>query len=220
MVWEGPADAMIPPLDELSLLLKRRLGDGAGGRPLPGATAHNRMAPRPRRASAPSRPLVDAAVLVLLYPLDGRAAFVLTERTSTVTHHRSQVSLPGGRREGEETLPAAALREAREELAVDPESLDVIGLLSPLAVSVSGFLVHPVVAWTTRRPDFKADPSEVADVIEVSLETLADPHARKRETRSIDGMDREIPFFELHGHKVWGATAMTLSELLAILDDL
>jgi 8-oxo-dGTP pyrophosphatase MutT (NUDIX family) len=210
---------MIPPLDELSRQLKKRLGDDAGGRPLPGTAAHNRMAPRPRRSSTPSRPLVDAAVLVLLYPLDGRPHFVLTERTATVTHHRSQVSLPGGRREGTETLSDAALREAREELAVDPGSLGVLGFLSPIAVSVSGFLIHPVVAWTTSRPDFKADPGEVAHIIEVSLETLADPRASKRETRSIEGIEREIPFFELHGHKVWGATAMALSELLAILED-
>lgn len=211
---------MIPPLNDLAQLMVKRLSDGAGGRPLPGKAAQNRMAPHPRRSSAPTGPLADAAVLVLLYPAGGRAHFVLTQRTATVTHHRLQVSLPGGRREGGETPTEAALREAREELAVDTADMRVIGTLTPLAVHVSGFLIHPVVAWTARRPDFKPDPREVESIIEVSLEALADPQALKRETWSVDGSEREIPFFELKGHKVWGATAMALSELLAIIEDL
>jgi len=209
---------MLPPMNELLQRLGRRLGDGSQA--LPGAAAQDQMAPAPRRAPASRSPLAQAAVLVLFYPLGGRAHFVLTQRTATVTHHRLQVSLPGGRLEGQETPAEAALRETHEELAVNPASVTIVGSLSPLAVSVSGFVIHPVVGSTGRRPDFTADPREVARIIEVSLETLADPCSVKHEAWSVDGIDRVVPFFEIDGHKVWGATAMILSELLALIDDL
>ncbi len=199
-------------LDELAARLRERLGPGGG--PLPGAAAQRRMSPRPRRLPGDHDRLTDAAVLILLYPAAGGPSLVLTRRTDTVASHRSQVSLPGGRREEDESLEQAALRECAEELAVDRGAVTLIGRLSPLEVPVSGFRIHPVVGLAAARPAFVPDPREVAEVIEVTLEEL--PSSVREETWTEGGRTREVPFYLVAGHKVWGATAMILSELLAV----
>jgi len=178
------------------------------------------MAPRPRRVPGEGEALSDAAVLVLLYPADEGISLVLTRRTDGVARHRSQVSLPGGRRESGETLEAAALRECSEELAVDPESVMVLGRLSFLDVYASGFRIQPIVGWTERRPPYRADPREVAAVVEVGLDELRSPETAREETRNHEGLTREVPFFLVKGHKVWGATAMILSELLEVVREM
>lgn len=199
-------------LDEITARLRVRLG---GAAPLPGPRAQARMAPRPRRTPGDHEELADAAVLVLLYPGPEGASIVLTRRADTVGRHASQVSLPGGRQEGGESLEQAALRECAEELAVEPGSVTVLGRLSPLDVHASGFRIHPVVGTADARPDFEPDPREVASIIEVPLRAL-DPSVRE-ETWTYAGLARQVPFFLVQGHKIWGATAMILSELLAVL---
>lgn len=199
-------------LADLAARLRARLG--SEGAPLPGPAAQQRMAPRPRGTPGDHDELADAAVLILLYPSGGDVRLVLTRRTDTVGRHRSQVSLPGGRREADESLEEAALRESAEELAIEPGSVAVLGMLSPLEVRASGFRIHPVVGCADRRPDFRPDPREVAEVIEASLAGLES--SVREETWSEQGLTRRVPFFLIQGHKVWGATAMILSELLAV----
>jgi 8-oxo-dGTP pyrophosphatase MutT (NUDIX family) len=199
--------------EELAATLRARLGPGSAS--LPGARAHARMAPRPRRTrEGPGGGYVDAAVLVLLYPTAKGASLVLTRRTDTVGSHRSQISLPGGKREEGESLEEAALRECAEELAVDGASVALAGRLSPLEIPVSGFCIHPLVGFAPGRPGFVPDPSEVAEVIEVTLGELAS--SVREETWDRDGFRQEVPFYLVSGHAVWGATAMILSELLAV----
>lgn len=200
----------------LAARLRERLGPQGG--PLPGATAQGRMAPRPRGVPGDGEELSDAAVLVLLYPDEGAVSCVLTRRTECVAHHRSQISLPGGRREGGETLEAAALRECAEELAVDPGSVMLLGRLSRLEVHASGFRVHPIVGWVDARPRFRPGPREVAEIIEIGLDELG--QAARQETWTHEGLAREVPFFLVKGEKVWGATAMILSELLEVLREI
>ena len=210
-------------IEDLAARLRERLAPG--GRPLPGAAVQGRMAPRPRRQPGDRDRLTDAAVLILLYPAAGTAAaprtggtsLVLTRRTDTVASHRSQVSLPGGRREGDESIEQAALRECAEELAVDGRAVTLLGMLSPLEVPVSGFRIHPVVGFAAARPAFAPDPREVAEVIEATLEEL--PASVREEIWAEGDRTREVPFYLVAGHKVWGATAMILSELLAVAQE-
>ncbi len=116
-----------------------------------------------------------------------------------------------------ETAVAAALREAWEELRIPPAALEVIGELSPLYIPHSGFCVHPVVACAPERPAFLPYADEVAEVIEVSLAHLLNPLTRNEEVWWIRGQPVRVPFYAIGSHKVWGATAMVLAELLALL---
>ncbi len=192
--------------------------------PLPGLDAQLRLAPSPRTGWDPFRVpegLRAAAVLVLLYPHDDGALHVpLTVRGGRLRTHTGQVSLPGGAVDPGETFVMAALREAEEEVGVDQADVDVLGQLTPLHIPVSGYLLHPVVGITTRRPLFRLAQHEVARLLEVPISRLADPAVIARETRMLRRAGTpepvEVPFFDLDGEKVWGATAMILAEFLAV----
>jgi 8-oxo-dGTP pyrophosphatase MutT (NUDIX family) len=189
--------------------------------PRPGLAAQALMWPRrpagmePLSAGAQCR---DAAVLVLVYPIGFTLHLVLTRRTETVQNHKGQISLPGGAREGQESLVQAALREANEELAIPTTGLELLGSLTPLYVGVSDYLITPAVAIAAERPQFRPDPLEVVEAIDVPLALLLDPGARREEDWEIRSARVHVPFFALGPHKVWGATAMILAEFAALLE--
>jgi len=190
-------------------------------RPLPGLPAQMLMAPRPRpgteRILGPAPDCRHAGVLVLLYPCDGGLCLVLTLRTDLLDNHRGQISFPGGSTEPGESVVEAALREAQEELAVDPAGLEVLGQLSPLYISPSRFCIYPTVAFAPERPHFVPEQGEVAEVIEVPLALLLDPATIREEAWTIRDMPVQVPFYRIGPHKVWGATAMVLAELTRLL---
>jgi 8-oxo-dGTP pyrophosphatase MutT (NUDIX family) len=186
--------------------------------PLPGKTAQMRMAPRPRRLTPLDEDTPrDAGVLCLLYPRAADTVVVLTRRSDGLERHSAQISFPGGAREAGETIVQTALRETQEELGVSAENIEILGELTPLYVSVSNFLIHPVVGWADPAPRFRPDPREVAEVLEVSVQILVSPATTVTETWHYHGADHEVPFFSVKGNTVWGATAMILSELLEVL---
>ncbi len=131
--------------------------------------------------------------------------------------HSGQISLPGGSQEAGESLQETALREACEEIGAACAELDVLGQLSPLYIPPSNFLVTPTVGWADQRPDFRCDPREVAELIEVPLSALFDRNVMKREPWTLRGATVEVPFYQIGPHKVWGATAMILSEFSLLL---
>jgi 8-oxo-dGTP pyrophosphatase MutT (NUDIX family) len=195
--------------------------------PLPGLSAQLRMAPSPRLGWDPKKSPAgarDGAALLLVYPHEGAFHVPLTVRGSELRNHTGQVSLPGGRVDEGETFEEAALREAQEEIGIDPDTVQVLGRLTPLHIPVSGYILHPVVGIADARPEFRPAEWEVARIIEAPVTRLCDPGIVMREgrTRDNDGdpIEIEVPFYDIDGEKVWGATAMVLSEFCAILSKL
>jgi 8-oxo-dGTP pyrophosphatase MutT (NUDIX family) len=193
--------------------------------PLPGLDVQLRMAPRMIDGVRPriiTDDLRHAAALLLVYPHDGEWRIPLTLRGSTLRHHTSQVSLPGGRIDAGESVEAAALREAHEEIGIEPRDVDVLRVLTPLPIPVSSFLLHPVVGIAPDRPEFRIHEAEVERLIEVPLSALQDPAVIRMEQRRYSLPPytlMDVPYFHLADDvRVWGATAMVLWEFLALLD--
>lgn len=160
-------------------------------------------------------------VLVLLYCANEELHLVLTQRPDYDGVHSGQVSFPGGRHEPPETLETTALRETYEEIGVPAADVELIGSLTPLFVVPSNFEVHPFVGRFRRdgRPVFAPDVREVAAILEVPLRLLLDPATRVEESMELrGGLRLRVPCFRVGEHRVWGATAMMLSEFLQRLN--
>jgi 8-oxo-dGTP pyrophosphatase MutT (NUDIX family) len=192
---------------------------------LPGPEAQLRMSPNPRMPWDPSKFADggrDAAALLLLYPHQGHWHLPLTVRGSGLRDHTGQVSLPGGRVDAGETIEGAAIREAAEEVGIPAHTVRIVGHLTPVQIPVSGYVLHPVVGVADEKPVFRLDEWEVARLIEVRLDDLRDHAIVGRTTRRREFQGHveqiEVPFFGIDGEEVWGATAMVLSEFLAVLE--
>ena len=188
--------------------------------PLPGDRAKLVLAPRPALGRLGSRPPADAraaAVLILLVPDAGALHLPLLMREHVVGDvHSGQIALPGGGSEHGEDAISTALREAEEELGIDPHAVEVLGALTPQWIPVSGYVVTPVVGTCACRPELRRDPVEVAGTLWTTVETLhAQPLVVRPWHRNGEVMER--PGWELEEGFLWGATAMILAELLAII---
>ena len=162
---------------------------------------------------------IQSAVLILLYEENGVICFTLTERTQTVEHHRGQISLPGGAREADEKLSSTAIRETQEEIGIYAYDVDLIGALSPLFVPVTGFIINPFVGIINANFDPQPAPEEVETVFSVPVNELLNDDNELQEKKNLRGYYVNIPYFLLSGHKVWGATAMILSEFKTVLKE-
>lgn len=182
-----------------------------------GFGAQSKMKPIPRPDQRPAgrqgHPR-QGAVLLLLYRKEGTTHLVLTRRRDDLNSHAGQISFPGGRREAAETLEQAALRETREEVGIHPAAVSILGPLTPLYIPPSDFEVHPFVGWHEQAPVFVPQPAEVAEILEVPLPLLLARETRRQETWERSGLSLEVPFYNIGTHKVWGATAMMLSEFV------
>ena len=159
-----------------------------------------------------------AAVLCALFEEDDQAHVVLTRRSSRLRSHTHQVSFPGGRLDPGEQPLDAALREAREEVGLDPAGVTVLGRLSPLRTTANPAPITPFVAALPRRPVLVPNPAEVERAFTVPLVELTHPEVYREEIWTFpDGGERPMQFFELIGDTVWGATARMLTELLDVV---
>lgn len=190
---------------------------------LPGWQAQQHMAPEHRLKPESWKRYYDTArlgaVLILFYPHKGRVHTVFIQRPTYEGVHSGQIAFPGGRKEdGDVDLIQTALREAWEEVGVRPEQVEVVKPLSELYIPPSNFLVTPVMGISYERPDFVPQITEVESILETDLKLLADPSiAAVRKITIRDGMQLDSPSFDLGGPIVWGATAMMISELNAVL---
>jgi 8-oxo-dGTP pyrophosphatase MutT (NUDIX family) len=159
----------------------------------------------------------NSAVLAAIWEEDGEARVLLTRRTSWLRSHSGQVAFPGGRVDEGETLVEAALREAQEEVGLDPSTVEVIGRLSRMHTISSGAGIYPFVAVLPGRPSLDINPDEVARAFDVALGELMDDDVFHEEIWGIAETERPIYFFEVDGETIWGATARMVYELLLLL---
>ena len=192
--------------------------------PLPGPEAQYKMAHAVRHSYPPPPPTATiACVLALLYPKELDWHTVLIQRIVNDRHdrHSGQISFPGGRYETSDgSYENGALREAEEEVGLDPQQVEIIGQLTDLYIPVSNFLVYPFVGISQQEQQFVPQPTEVQGILEVPI-----PHLLHKETIQTTNLRlsnqltlQNVPFYNVQGKIVWGATAMMLSELLEILE--
>ncbi len=159
------------------------------------------------------RPLTPAAVLVPLVDRADEFSVLLTQRTDHLLHHPGQVSFPGGRaEESDNDSVATALRETEEEIGLQSGCVEIVGYLDPYQ-TITGFLVTPVVGFVDPLFELNPDPFEVAEVFEVPLSHIIDPHNRQRESRIFQGQERCFYVFPYKHYYIWGATAAMLVNL-------
>jgi 8-oxo-dGTP pyrophosphatase MutT (NUDIX family) len=168
----------------------------------------------PEEAAAMDAPgTKDAAVLVPIYP-DLRAVF--TERRADLRRHAGEISFPGGRQDHpDEDLRDTALREAHEEIGLDPADVDLMGALPPVGTFVTGYRIFPFVGRIKERHVWVPQASEVESVLEFSLADLVAGHEMRRLVRK--GVPVKTPTYTVDGHLVWGATARIVQSLLKAL---
>ena len=176
------------------------------------------MAPQWRRLSLdPGADFREAAVLALLYQEAERLVFPLIVRSEGPGPHSGQVAFPGGAVEGGETFVQAALREAREEIGLATDGVEVLGKLTPFGVNSSRFRITPVVAFLPERPCLTPSPAEVAEWFPVSIEELLDAGSKGTALVRHGAEEKAAPCYRFSGRVVWGATAIALAELEEVL---
>lgn len=163
----------------------------------------------------------DSAVLILFFMNNNNISIVLIQRPEYDGVHSGQISFPGGKKEKyDKTLFDTAVREAKEEIGIIPENIKVIGSLSKIFVPPSMFNIFPVVAYSNVKPDFVADINEVKDIGIIKLNDLL-----SNDSKSIIPIYKkglyvfDAPAYVVNGYKIWGATAMIISELIDVINE-
>jgi 8-oxo-dGTP pyrophosphatase MutT (NUDIX family) len=197
--------------------LKTRLSQ-----PLPGPVSQNKLTSLSRL-----RKLLElgipgnarkGAVLLLLFPSDGKLSLVFMQRPEYNGVHSGQISFPGGKAERtDKSLIDTALRESKEEVGIEPTKVKILGTLTPLYIPPSNFHITPVVGFSIYTPLFNPDPEEVASIIIIPLDHFFMPDAIKtRSVRTGFGVSMQVPAFTFGESTIWGATAMVLNEFREI----
>jgi 8-oxo-dGTP pyrophosphatase MutT (NUDIX family) len=191
---------------------------------LTGEDSHVKMAPPERKIKMDEIDVANlnpriAAVMMLVYPKNGKANLALIIRNSYKGVHSSQVAFPGGKAEPEDSsFEQTALRETHEEIGIEPEAITVVRSFSNIYIPPSNFMVSPFLGYSLSELVFFPDPAEVAAMVEVPLEMFLDDQTivnNRMATSYSESVD--VPAFQIDGHVIWGATAMMLSELKDVL---
>ena len=188
---------------------------------LSGVEAHQKMLPPGRRLKTNENELSlvkPSSVLLLLFPEGEQIYICLIKRPSTMRHHPGQIGFPGGKVEKEDhSAEMTALREAQEEVGIDPSYIEILGELSELYVEVSKFSIQPFLAWADHKPDFLLNAAEVEELILFPLtDFVANETILETELDTFSGLLR-VKYYPFNSEIIWGATAMILSELIEIM---
>lgn len=167
----------------------------------------------------------QSAVLGTIFPIEDKLHLLFIRRTEDGKAHGGQISFPGGRKEDyDENLEATALRETMEEVGISAHDLEIVGALSSLYIPVSRFIVYPFIAYTPVKPQYNPSIHEVAEILELPINHLFDKKNRiitDVRPSSMPSLKLTVPAYSLpDGTFIWGATAMILSELEVIWNEL
>jgi 8-oxo-dGTP pyrophosphatase MutT (NUDIX family) len=162
--------------------------------------------------------LAPAAVLVPIVFRNDRPHLIVTKRTMTVATHKGQISFPGGMRELEDRDEIEnALRETHEEIGLDPQSVEVLGIMDDFE-TITGFVVTPVVGFVASKAPLQADPTEVAQIIEVPIDDFSNSDCHQLIRGEQDNVPYKFHSYAIQGHTIWGATGGIIYQLLMSLD--
>lgn len=207
-------------MDPVIQFLKNRLQH-----PLPGDAVRMQMAPSPARAQIDDEAILvakKAAVMILLFKKAAKWHTVFIQRSHNENdRHKGQISFPGGAYENNDAnFEQTALREAEEEIGIPAKDIELLGRLSMMYIPVSGFVVHPFVGYLNYTPSYLAQESEVAEILEIPLSLLSNPSIKKKKNlTTAHGYElKNVPYFDLSGKTLWGATAMMSNEFLALFE--
>ncbi len=194
---------------------------------LPGEVSHQKMSPLNRPITSEALKSItdyrESAVAIVLFESNDCMECVLTQRPEYDGTHSGQISFPGGKKEdSDEHLEATARRECEEEIGVQLTLEHLIGALSPVYIPVSRFLVLPYLYFLPSTPIFLPDAHEVAEIFTFPLFDLKNEQLiSTMDLKQTNGdVYRNVPYFNLNNKKVWGATALMLSEMKDILDSM
>ncbi len=209
---------MRPKKENAAALTKQRiiaamqLGGFENWRPNVDVPELERPMSRPSELDGPGR---IAAVMIMAFIRDESTQIVLTKRHADLSKHASQISLPGGQQDPNESLAETAIRETEEEIGVPSREIELLGQLNTVYIPPSDFTVTPFVGWHEGAPKFVRSESEVDQIIETSIETLMNPETLVfGEIMRSSGKTQRVPFYQVDGHQVWGATAIILGEFV------
>jgi 8-oxo-dGTP pyrophosphatase MutT (NUDIX family) len=162
---------------------------------------------------------IAAAVLVAAFDGPDGARIVFTKRPDTMPNHRGEISFPGGKHDPsvDRSLIDTALRESHEEIALDPNLVEIVGVLDSIGTIASKFMITPIVGVVAEPPALVAHPREVVSVFDVGVDELLDDSTFRAEQWMIGGDYRDMYFYEIEGETIWGATARILTEFLAFI---
>jgi len=207
----------IEPFDKFIKSLRESLHKG-----LPGEAVQRTMAPAARlklmEHSKPDENTHMSAVLIPLFPHEGAVHIVFIKRQTYDGIHSGQIAFPGGKKEqSDDNMLETALREAEEEVGIRPETVTILGTLTPLFIPISNHLVLPVIGILKERPTFYPNLQEVEYIIEMPVCRLLQPDSRSVITQNLGGLPLSTPHFKAGDDMIWGATAMILAEFTELV---
>lgn len=190
---------------------------------LPGQPAQMRMSPAPLDPDFvlprdPSDTAHPSSVLIPVYPDSNQKLHVVLTLRSNNIRHAGQISFPGGRQENSETLEETALRELYEEVGIPGSIVKTAGPITPLYLHRTDNQITPFVGFMDEKPKLVPSPVEVSEIVTAELDLLLSDKNRKREKWDLPQTSFDVPFWDIHDVPLWGATAMIMSEFLAIYE--
>lgn len=204
-------------MDSFYDYLKNRLA-----KELPGQAIQLEMAPKPNNGRISRMPDIDdvrvSAVLILLHRIKPSIYNLLfTLRSESLSTHKGQISFPGGQVCRDETIVHAALRETKEEVGIEPDSVHILGQITGLYIPNSKSYIHPVVGYVNQNPDMKLNTDEVQEAFFISMDQLLDRKNLKTTERILHDKPYKIPYWDIHETTpLWGATAMIVNEFVTV----